>query len=530
MSEARRKNIWSDYWHLDYQRRHDWLYHNVKENAKKIASKGWDKVSRRNNSRSWFMSGFEVCKVFFLHTLGYTTDSAVTHLLKVVKQENGSPLSAPPDQRGRKTPPNKYPEQLKQDIIDFIERHRPVVSHYRLEHAPNRRYLPAELSITQLHRDFIEDHDKCSYSYFFGVFTSLNISFSQPENDMCEKCELHKQKHPAEEVHNCLECGCDICLVYTPHRVHAAEARDALHFDTELMKNDPDKVVVVTADMQKVIQMPKIPTKEYFFSRKLILFNETFATPGKDNEAICVLWHEGEAGRKAFNIANAYHAFANKKRNVGEIIMFTDNCNSQNKNWTFFSALPLIVNNPETGTEVITIKYFEPGHTFMSADGVHGNINKALKSKSYLGDMEDYVDTINGCRKKIQSIVLDHTDMKQFSNEVKTKQGFKLCDVRVAQFRRGSSKLYTKFSHSQEEFDARDHLKQKAKQSLLTHVRNKTNPLQGIVSMQTRRGIQKKKKDELLLLCSFLPEYKRAFFENIPVCEISEDLEVVRES
>lgn len=78
------------------------------------------------------------------------------------------------------------------------------------------------------------------------------------------------------------------------------------------------------------------------------------------------------------------------------------------------------MNNPETGTEVITMKYFEVGQTFMSADGIYGNITKALKSKSCLGDMADYVDTINGCRKKI-SIVLDHTDMKLFSNEGKGK-------------------------------------------------------------------------------------------------------------
>lgn len=42
--------------------------------------------------------------------------------------------------------------------------------------------------------------------------------------------------------------------------------------------------------------------------------------------------YEGEAGRKAFNIANAYNAFADKKRDIKEIVMFTDNCNSQNKN------------------------------------------------------------------------------------------------------------------------------------------------------------------------------------------------------
>ena len=66
-------------------------------------------------------------------------------------------------------------------------------------------------------------------------------------------------------------------------------------------------VVVVTVDMQKGISMPKTPINDYYFSRKLVLFNETFPEPGKNGKATCYIWHEGEAGRRAFNITSTKH-------------------------------------------------------------------------------------------------------------------------------------------------------------------------------------------------------------------------------
>ena len=61
--------------------------------------------------------------------------------------------------------------------------------------------------------------------------------------------------------------------------------------------------------MQKALLMPKCDTKEYYSSRKLVLFNETFAKPGKNAPAWTILWHEGEAGKKADDISNAHLHF-----------------------------------------------------------------------------------------------------------------------------------------------------------------------------------------------------------------------------
>ena len=87
-------------------------------------------------------------------------------------------------------------------------------------------------------------------------------------------------------------------------------------------------------------QFPKTSLKEYFFKRKLILFNETFAPMGekKDQETLVVLWHEGKAGRRDFNIVTAYYHFmlaliaANEGKKT--LTIFGDNCAAQNMNCT----------------------------------------------------------------------------------------------------------------------------------------------------------------------------------------------------
>ena len=127
---------------------------------------------------------------------------------------------------------------------------------------------------------------------------------------------------------------CDACSNYPEHRLRANQACDAMKADTARMEID-DNLLVMSVDLQKAITMPKILTKEHFFSRKVIIFNETFACPKKDGPIVCVLWHEAEAGRKAFNITSASLSFIHHNRDKEEIIMYMycDNCGSQNKCW-----------------------------------------------------------------------------------------------------------------------------------------------------------------------------------------------------
>ena len=126
--------------------------------------------------------------------------------------------------------------------------------------------------------------------------------------------------------HSCEACGCELCVGFEEHKENARTARESLWEDTKRMQESPEDIVVVTVDMQKGISMPKTPIKDYYFSRKLVLFNETFSEPGKNGKATCYIWHEGEAGSRAFNITSTYMEFARQNRDAKSIIYYCDNC------------------------------------------------------------------------------------------------------------------------------------------------------------------------------------------------------------
>lgn len=147
---------------------------------------------------------------------------------------------------------------------------------------------------------------------------------------------------------------------------------------------------------------------------------------------------EAEAGRQAYNICSSYIEFIQQNRDKEEIILYADNCTSQNKNWTLFSSMPRIINDPSVGANSITIKYFEPGHTFMAADAVHGSIATKMNRQTAIYDFTDMVNLIVNSRINVKCAVIDHNCMYLFENRAK-KLNLALRDIKVVQFRRGSS-------------------------------------------------------------------------------------------
>ena len=75
-------------------------------------------------------------------------------------------------------------------------------------------------------------------------------------------------------------------------------------------------------------------------------------------------------------------------RDFKEFVIWVDNCTGQNKNWTLFTALAWFVNS-KAGLGEITIKYFVKGHTFMSVDCFHRNVEGAMKNQEKVCGWED---------------------------------------------------------------------------------------------------------------------------------------------
>lgn len=126
--------------------------------------------------------------------------------------------------------------------------------------------------------------------------------------------------------------------------------------------------------------LPRCDTfKEVIFTPRIIAFNESFVFTGKKKCATAVIWHEAISERRKQDIASAFYAFLLSIRDAKTVTLWLDNCCSQNKNWNLFSFFIYIMSSCEVSFEKITLKYFEPGHSFMAADNFHHQVENSLK-------------------------------------------------------------------------------------------------------------------------------------------------------
>ena len=78
--------------------------------------------------------------------------------------------------------------------------------------------------------------------------------------------------------------------------------------------------------------------KEAIFTRRLNVFNETFAGLGS-RKKYATIWHEATAGRNDEDIASTYYSFIKANRDAETITIWADNCTAQNRNWTLYTIV-----------------------------------------------------------------------------------------------------------------------------------------------------------------------------------------------
>ena len=50
------------------------------------------------------------------------------------------------------------------------------------------------------------------------------------------------------------------------------------------------------------------------------------------------------------------------------------------------------VKSGNNSAKTITLKYFEPGHTFMSADSFHHQVEQGMRQQKRVEDFQDFID------------------------------------------------------------------------------------------------------------------------------------------
>lgn len=513
LEENQRKKIWEEYWTLDYSSRRKWLTKHVK--LLPVKRKSATAQHPRAESRKYTLpnsdhTDLSVCRLAFLNTLGYTNDSVITELVAVMKLAPCGTFIK--ERRG-----THAKKRINIDLIkDHIESHNPVVSHYRRRHAPNVRYLPRELTIKMMYSDFnTKNPNHCKIDTYREVLRNMNISLCQPKSDVCEECTaLTNNLQPNGD-------GSDNSSAekLNLHRQKAEKAIMEYKKDShEAAQNEPSKRIY-SMDFQKVMLLSIMPEcKSSFFTSRLVVFNQTFATLNSNasNKSYCVVWHEALGGRKAEALVDAMLKVIRKERDVNEFIFWADNCTSQNKNWTLFTSLVSEVNH-STGPNKITIRYLTKGHTHMSADGIHGNIETKIRRKRSIYDFQELLQVIETSRKNVQVLELNQFNSWQSKKRTAKKnddplKNFIVNDVVEVSFTKGYKTLKYKTDFASEH-------------SELDFLQKKFSLTPFVPNVLPIRGISAAKKQKILKeLVPIMPPNRKIFWETIPESETSVDL------
>ena len=518
ITELDRMEIWEAFWKLKKDDRLAWVFYHVKtEKTKEQTVVG--KQSRRNHTYRYYLThtdgDVEVCKVMFLTTLGYkkTNDRLIKTAMKY-KHENN--ISAPKDMRGRHRLGQK---SVHYGVVrDHINSFNPSISHYRREHAPNRLYLPSEITITLMHDDFKEKFPdkKCSFTTYRDTVRNMNISFIKLGEEECEICLRRQIQCPNGAKQNEGQlCTCEVCAHYKIHIESANRARERYKADAV---KDGNETSVKSVDLQKVIMLPRLPgNKTAIFTKRITTYHETFASVGKGkrnskgkSKTISVVWHEGISGRSASDITSCFYMFLKQERDAKDIILWLDNYSSQNKNWTLFTMLANRVNSADINAEEISLRYFVPGHSFMSADSVHAGVEKKMKQRpgGKVLDFDDFAEVVK-CSDNQTVIKMCYGDFKIWEKGLslakkKSTGKFLLKDIAEIIFRRGSKEMWFRTEHDESVvLTGFDFLKKGIQMTLPeSHKENK--------------GIEAdKKKDLVNLICPLLPLNRQSFYENL---------------
>jgi len=83
-----------------------------------------------------------------------------------------------------------------------------------------------------------------------------------------------------------------------------------------------------------------------------------------------------------------------------------DNCSAQNKNWCFLTFLIYIINSEEISANEINLHYFQPGHSFMSADHFHHQVELSMKRVGKVYDFNDFQKCVKDANRAIHTLKL----------------------------------------------------------------------------------------------------------------------------
>ena len=411
-----------------------------------------------------------------------------------------------------------HSKEFNNKIENFVNiKYNPQNSHYEYTKCPNKKYISATHSMTYLglYKEFAkqlgfnqntslkesrdEFDSRCSYNYFYEyVKKTMKVGFEILSEDKCVVCytfNLHKKQS--------IVCDCKDCKKYESHRKDVEIARELYIQDKE-----PNSVetLVFSCDAEKVFFVPKLVTQDCHWADRISVLNQTFCQLIKNGNALCLLSNDSEVTRKAEDFISFLVFFINTTTQSKDIILWADNCGSQNKNWQLFTQLIRIINDKTVKLNTLTIKYLEKGHTYNSCDSLHGIIGKKFKLQEIYSPSH-CSEVIESIRINTKVKELTHKDIFSFPIE-KINKPFILKNVKQYQVRKNQSTCFVKLISHETEFKE------------FTLINTTVSPINSnyLASIPKHRypaGITQHRYDSLRKLYSSIPIKYRGFIDEL---------------
>lgn len=408
------------------------------------------------------------------------------------------------------------PVRLSQ-IHQHIESFHPTMSHYGRNHDHDQRFLPSDVSLRLMFEDFAANH-RTSFKRYQKALTSCSVSFSRPGEEPCDLCLQHQHhmsvRHRDHDwVKNLQEPppDCSTCSLWEEHRGRMEKAIRCYKRDARTPQSD--QLSIRRVDLQRVILLPRIPRfKQALSSRRISAFHETFATVsqrrGSEKKSISVIWHEGVALRKAVEVASAYVCGLQWEWNVPHVVIWLDGSTAQYRNWCLITTLITLVNQNWNRMEDLTLKYFEPGHTFMTTDCFHQRVEREMERRpgGRVLDFQEFRQVVAAAQSG-EVVEMRNEDIRMWTegnSRRKLTNTPPLPELAQIQFRKGSRLLWVKLSHDQDEFTRVDFL------------RNRTRLIIPGPLRSAEQGVSRRKKMDILMNAArLMPQRNRAFWESL---------------
>lgn len=305
---------------------------------------------------------FPVCQKMFIATF----DISVTVVRTAINKNS-------PDKRGKHNHHRKLSAGLLNGVKNHIKSFPMVESHY-CRADTKRMYLDEYLNVAKMHRLYMlerdpKNPDTATQRQYRDIFNNyFNLSFFKPKKDQCSLCAEWKSA-PEETQER-----------YNEHQNSKTFVRELKKQDKVTSRENESKTRVLTCDMQKVLYCPKTELGDFYYKRKLSVYNFTIFDCTVRQGHLYV-WDEtiGKKGSdETSSFLQQYIEGLVLNHAVHTVVIYSDSCGGQNKNKFLFTMYYAIAMRHKI---TIIQRYLEKGHTQMECDSVHARVEKKIKKE-----------------------------------------------------------------------------------------------------------------------------------------------------